>query len=386
MKKIALSLSREYVSHWGFWEGVRELLQNALDCEQHKADLDYELKSLTITSEDGAIPVGKLLLGNSSKREDDTTIGCYGEGFKLALLVLCRMGVDIDICNGQDKWYPEITYSSEFKEECLHINIKEGVLTEDFKDKVIFKLSNLTDEQMDIIQDKYLPLNNPDITFEWDGSYGFYKDEGDPCRVFVKGLYVCDMEEGDWKYSYNFAPERLELDRDRSMVHNWDIQREVARILVLTENTSILAELADEKFMDVNGYTENTHYYNTWKDPTDFKKELETQAVADFYKRHGHDSHPIDRGWGSSKKRLIINKLISIGKVPVEVSSTQYAMFNGSMQLDLDLDNVLEFKPLKFLTEFLERNKRHMRSKPIKHLQRMIKDLKIMQGVGDDQG
>ncbi len=37
-EKVYLTLSQDYVQDWGFWEAIRELLQNMMDCDNHKFD------------------------------------------------------------------------------------------------------------------------------------------------------------------------------------------------------------------------------------------------------------------------------------------------------------------------------------------------------------
>ncbi len=84
-----LSLSKQYVSHWGMADGVRELLQNALDSE---SPFEWEFKdgSLFLHSRYSKLEPRTLLLGQTSKAEDTTAIGSFGEGYKIAMLVLTR--------------------------------------------------------------------------------------------------------------------------------------------------------------------------------------------------------------------------------------------------------------------------------------------------------
>ena len=89
MKKYELSLSRNYVSSWGIEEAIRELLQNAKDSNgEDVIDIDKSSGTITITNKNTSIPSSTLLLGNTSKGDDLDKIGQFGEGYKLALLVL----------------------------------------------------------------------------------------------------------------------------------------------------------------------------------------------------------------------------------------------------------------------------------------------------------
>ena len=101
--KYTLSLTKEYVSHWGVSEACRELIQNVIDNPKpYEYNFDEYLPGLfkfTLTSKDTWLHPSTLLLGTSSKKEDGY-IGHFGEGYKLALLVLTRLGKAVTVING----------------------------------------------------------------------------------------------------------------------------------------------------------------------------------------------------------------------------------------------------------------------------------------------
>ena len=99
-KTYELSLVKTYVSRWGMAEAVRELIQNALDSEspfiyefEREAD---GLWALRLTSEFTVLTPQTLLLGTTSKAEAEDAIGSFGEGYKIAFLVLTRAGYDVE--------------------------------------------------------------------------------------------------------------------------------------------------------------------------------------------------------------------------------------------------------------------------------------------------
>src|SRR5258708_26276899 len=102
--KFTLPISPNYVAHWGLWESVREIFQNALD-EQTRdprcvAGIKYENGILRITSANTILNPKSLLLGATTKADDKNQRGKYGEGYKLAALVLVRMGYSVSIQTG----------------------------------------------------------------------------------------------------------------------------------------------------------------------------------------------------------------------------------------------------------------------------------------------
>ena len=124
MRRYELSLSENYVSNWGLVEAIREIFQNAIDQENMARppkdwydDVEKEspnkmffnfavdshnpnkYRTLSIGNKESILDVNSLLLGETTKSDDKRAIGKFGEGYKLALLVLTRLGKKIKIFN-----------------------------------------------------------------------------------------------------------------------------------------------------------------------------------------------------------------------------------------------------------------------------------------------
>ena len=137
---IYLPISTGYVKHWSFWEAVRELIQNKVD--QGTGGIYTENNSLIIQTTGALLDVSTLLLGESSKSDDSTKIGCYGEGYKLALLVLNREGYEVTIHNGRDKWETSIKAHPQLGGQCLAIDISKDWFPEIYDNQVIFEIED----------------------------------------------------------------------------------------------------------------------------------------------------------------------------------------------------------------------------------------------------
>lgn len=220
--KHTLSMTPDYVLSWGIWEAVRELLQNAID--QHTLDaqsavvFEYDPgeQRLTVGATNCALEPRTLLLGASTKACNRHTLGQFGEGYKLALLVLTRSSYEVIVRNGQEVWKPTFEFSSEYESSVLSICRYKA---EEPTDGVFFDIRDVSRADYDKIVEKYLPgtpLNR--ILYE-DHLRG---------RVFVSGLFVCEV--GELEYGYNFGPDRLRLDRDRGMASTFDIAYEASRL------------------------------------------------------------------------------------------------------------------------------------------------------------
>lgn len=277
--KFFTGISSEYVQHWGVWEGYREAIQNATDQDTYNVELHdcQGMVWLSVESFGATIPKEMFLMGKSGKRGDDTKTGKYGEGFLLSLLVLLREGKDVRIKNGFDKLTPTLEPHPQLGEECLAIEIIENFYDVEDTDgnSVDITIHVLTLDDEEILENNYLPFHmekyqnwwwEENILVNYDGCQifrydtGIYasgreslEDEGYPKKVFVNGLYVCDLPD-KYVFSYNLTPDRISLDRDRKSVDTWDLQREVADILEQSQSFELMVQMSEEKVPDLFEY------------------------------------------------------------------------------------------------------------------------------------
>lgn len=367
MSLLELSLSEGYVEHWTWKEGIREVIQNALDCEdfeiKFKPSASRGYKDMRIITADGAIPRTALLMGESGKR-DSSKIGKFGEGLKLALLILAREGYHVEITSGKELWIPEISESEIFQGvRTLKIEILENPQGD--KDLVEVAINGLPDEYVDYLRGTYLldsDINNR-LVAEYDGSYalepeyvdsvdedGYEIEDAKLCKVFCGGLYVCDLPEG-YDYSYNIAPGRLTLDRDRKTVQTWDLQYEVVRLLTGAGKTELLVKLANKNAKDIHGYSQAsvTGGVGYGSRAVKFKEEVTELAVDSFKKRYGDKAVPFTNETDQVKVKMAIRA----GYTPVFVTSAEYQMIDNKISLPSGLVEVKRPDVLEELTDWV---------------------------------
>lgn len=213
METLSLSLSTKYVSHWGLWEAMRELFQNALDAEARGFHFYYRdtPEGLLIGNEGTTLPRETLLLGVTDKEGSEDQVGKFGEGYKLALLVLCRLGKAPTILNGLEIWKPKLDFDPAFNSEVLQVQIESG---EDAKSGIEFIVPGVSVVDIQTKWRPDLPLDKPLAHI--------------PGEIYVRGLFVCKVE--GFVYGYNFSPGRLKLDRDRGMVDGFNLSYQTSRI------------------------------------------------------------------------------------------------------------------------------------------------------------
>lgn len=374
---IQLTISKDYVSDWGNWEAVREILQNAIDSKEHK--VEFSDNSMTITSFDGVIDKKHLILGNSSKRDDDTKIGTYGEGFKLALLVLLRENKDVKINNGADVWTPFFDTHVEIGNECLNIEIQKDVLVEN-DNKVSFLISGLTEEEINEIKEKSLFESEYSIEAEYEGSTCWYPEL--TAKLYIGNLYVCDLNE-NYRLSYNFAPNILQLDRDRKSVCTFNLSYEATRMITLSGNYDLLSDLAEvgaEDISDYYSFSPSTYYYGSSASDGEANPSDKLKAIVseNFVEKHGEKAYPINNSWSDQNKRIKTVKSIEAGYIPVIIKSGYYNMLSAAL-INKKFED-FKFNLSEEILNFYEKNKKHLRSKAKRDMEKIVHMINVMEG------
>lgn len=265
-----LTLTPDYVSDWTFNDAVRELIQNGtdqevLDKENHfDVEYDQERQVLKLKNTRSVLKINTLLLGRSSKAKNEDTVGQFGEGYKIAALVLNRIGKTFTVLNNEkneiwesrfknsEKWLEKILafYISKRETEDTGLCIEVGNVSSD-------EYYGLSDVWMKFDEDDYMGMNVVDT------SYGeILTDEEYAGKVYVNGLFVnCNA---DLKYGYNFKPKYIKLERDRKACDSFDAREVTCRMIAEgMVNGSIPIEevnrMVNEEVDDVYNFEYNTY-------------------------------------------------------------------------------------------------------------------------------
>ncbi len=229
MAKVEITLTANYVASWGRWEGIRELVQNAKDGEtEHGAKMDVKLTeagNLVIKNRGVTLPREALLIGFTTKEDNDKAIGQFGEGLKLGILALCRAGYKIRIHNGEEIWKPEIARSEKYDAEVLCFDITKSK-AKDIKEDLTVIVEDVG-EYWHEIKSRFLFLN-PEVEVIQASHYHGELILADHMKgmIYVKGIFV---EQDDLQHGYNLF--NVNTDRDRRMVNKWDKKYHMGAIL-----------------------------------------------------------------------------------------------------------------------------------------------------------
>jgi len=232
--RVELSITESYAPSWGRVEGVREAIQNGLDSRDKGYPLTVEHKdgALHIRNEGCVLDTSVWLLGKTSKRDDPTQRGTHGDGLKVGTLALVRSGVEVKIYNGDEIWTPSLQTSRQYAgETVLTVNTRKR-RQDNWGDRpvsdftVAIKISKAEWLEMRWRFLDLIKIHDADIAkVGWRGSVLLSPSmQG---RIYSKGIYVCEKPE--LTYGYDF--QDLDLDRDRRMVEDWDLQWQIAYLM-----------------------------------------------------------------------------------------------------------------------------------------------------------
>jgi hypothetical protein len=331
--RFILPIAPTYVKHWGVWEAVREIYQNALDASESlncEVKMEWADDCLTIRTTKGSLSRESLVLGNSTKGQDASQRGKFGEGYKLAMLVLARKKRMCDIYTGGELWRGKIEFDSSFNSQVLAID----VLPYPSDLGVTFHVGVFYSEWLAI--QKNIRADNTATILEEAAERG---------RIYVGGLYVTTLKE--FHYGYAFAAGEITLDRDRGMVSGFDVSWETSRLWTY-RGGRIATELLEAQAPDVA----HVDSHVTRISP------IASYALGAFRKLHGHFAVPvttqeeIERATAAGVKWVLVSQklkevlrtvkswFIPTGKSPLDQlkefrSKWEYTM-NADMKADFD--------------------------------------------------
>lgn len=346
-KRYELPLARGYVAHWGFIEAVRELLQNALDSDS-PFRCTYMGGCLRIVSRNSRLSADTLLLGTTTKAEDDTKIGSFGEGYKIALLVLTRESRRVTVYNGSKIWTPKFENSSTFDTEvlCIHETKRPGA----WDDELIFSIDGVTESEWSVVKKSCLHLWDDDEFGEViETSMGRILCEH-PGELYVNGLYVCDTQ---LDFSYDIKPQFMKLERDRKTVSDWDLKLVTKNMWFLSEQWDRVAEMIDSNVEDLYhadiGCPElvKEACYRLFVTKNPGQIAVKTQAELDRY---------------------VANKMTNV----VVVNSTYHSILGSTNKYHSSMKTLDRKTPLEDVQAWFGDNRKYMRKEAIVNFKNLI--------------
>lgn len=293
MSKYELSMTPGYAPDWTVVDAIREIFQNALDQETQVPDnkmsvnYDEETEVLTISNKNSVLEPSSLLLGATTKADDDSTIGQFGEGYKMATLVLMREGLELTIYNyGKNEiWQPRFIKSRRYgKQQVLAFETSraESFIKAYKHNKLTFVVKHVDQEMYDKVVRSNLHLDNVYTSIDTEKGQ-ILLDERMKHRLYVNGLYISTCN--DVEYGYNFKPKELKLGRDRKLLDAFDVRWKASSMWALTKEYNRIEEMLNNGVRDVE-YINHSGYGST-------VQQVSQQLADNFVKQYTDKAVPI---------------------------------------------------------------------------------------------
>ena len=230
-KFIDYPISYKYREHWGNWECIRELVQNALDAHSKKYTHDKVDGNLVITDDGPGLELNHLLFGESHKTNENPR-GKFGEGLKIALLVFKRMGYDIKIFSR--KIVVEVADTTIADTTCLRLYYHEPTSSEYFDGTKVV----VYNYKGPLFQERFI---NPSTKILYKDCYNNYiikREPGKPGVLYVRDIYVQELEESQFSYNLNSC----DLEESRNIASAFSIHYNMGSLWICCPKPALLQE------------------------------------------------------------------------------------------------------------------------------------------------
>ena len=249
-RRFPLSIATAYRPNWKLWEGLRELVQNGIDAETefgapmtvdlYNGKLRIENNGYQLRDDGRVMPLDVLLLGHTSKRERSDLIGQFGDGMKIGILALLRLGHAVKLRNGSDVWNFSLGQNGDMESEVVVCDVSPGHKPEP---RVRIEIDGISDDDWRMVKERFLHPAIRDQRISLDQVATPYGDlligPAYAGKLYVKGIFVQHVPK--LRYGYNFREAEVNIDRD--LVESYDRDANMRRIL--SDAAEIRPDLAE---------------------------------------------------------------------------------------------------------------------------------------------
>jgi len=297
MAKIPLNVTKKYRPSWGYFQGVRELLQNARDGEEfdgYKMSVEHfpRTNKLVISNAGVAIDPALLLLFGESSKGDGLQRGKFGEGFNMGCLALTRAGHGLTIYNGEEVWRTGFEAMDDpgnlfYGHEVFTILTRK---LQNARQDFTVEIDNVTKDIWEATKPCFLFLSPPkasEVVALESGTV--LLGEAFKGRIYHRDIYVplSDLAARELDLECGYDVKHLELGPDRDIVNAWTLRAQLSRLWKEAN------EADPEKFAP--------RLYNMLKDGRSETKSIPYLADEkllsalrnEFLKEHGDNTIPV---------------------------------------------------------------------------------------------
>lgn len=201
---------------WGWWEAVREFIQNALDANQLGNTMSYKFDEdtglLLIKNSRTCLKRSSLIIGGTTKPAESGLRGKFGEGYKVAMATICRLGGSVRLLNGNEVWTAISEHSEVFDAEVLKVKISTYPRPD--PEDLVVVISGLKPKLWETIKGRILPMagNYPNSLTTPYGNV--LTDPAYAGLVYSGGIFICESPDPTM---FGYDLKGLDLNRDRAV-------------------------------------------------------------------------------------------------------------------------------------------------------------------------
>ncbi len=285
VEEFDCNLTLDYENdRWEIWHIIREIVSNALDSVDGNAD------RISIYSENEYINIaddgpGYMLffakrIGASSKRQDYSSIGQFGEGLKLATLTCLRKGIEIRIAS-QD-WL--IVPKAIPAEEGMRVLAFDIYKTEDAINGSTISIENIPEISKYIENIGAFFLHFGKLSpLHGSISAGIFPKVDNQARLYIKGVFIKEINA---LFSYGITLD--ELNRDRDLIDEDSMRSKIRDIWVKVDDEMLIRSYFEESYQSAaNGCNSTCTEFEVLIQPLEWYKSFWRAAFHDLFSEKG---------------------------------------------------------------------------------------------------
>jgi hypothetical protein len=373
MSKFELSLAPDYVPHWNLQDALRELFQNALDQETTHIDNTFSYyyadNTLSIANRTSHLDTKTLLLGATSKADDNATIGKFGEGYKIAALVLTRLGKTLRIYNGDEVWTFRFSRSRKYDAIILVCDVVTSLqFWKDPDTSLIMCVDGITPAEFEQLSNYNLHVRKPLAYLSTERGRILLEPQY-AGKVFVNGLYIVDTNENKaistYRMGYDFRPEHVELDRDRKLMTDFSLMWMASMMWCFAAHTT--DDPLNYKHMFkllVSTNAPDIHYVQHHQVLQDIRDEMHQ----DFLAAHGQNAVPV---YTQEELQTVLD--VDPTARPIIVTETQSSIITQSGNYSYQRPARQSVRSR--LEEWLQDNEHDLQAIAVREFKKILEDL-----------
>jgi hypothetical protein len=300
--RITYPISPEYVTAWSIERALSEVVANALD-EDDTPTLKWEDGVFTIEdSAPNGIPEYGLILGRSDKNAKQ--IGQFGEGLKIACLVLARAR-SIKSMTVESVGY---TLTPSIVKEALLPGSKERhemlsyLVTPNTRSSgTLVTVNGVSEETAEKVKARFRSIT--DSTYTPPTGAGELLVDA-PGKIFIGGVLVQERKNLLFGYDLSLDGHKSLQNRDRTVIDGYALKHSLSRIIQEASDADVLEKLVraalDGTLDPIERHFPHSPSPTYRKAISEVRKRVYGEKKIAYKDRSANDEHLLDlkdRGW-----------------------------------------------------------------------------------------